>query len=261
MTEMKNFVRICLPVLLMIFYGFGFQSLNAQSQENKSEKVVVVFFNNGSKISGNLKSWDVGKEIVIDAEGIEMRIPQDRIKKVVEKGNKSKFKESIDYEDKGIFYRGRLQFITGNAGGRAHHRVGYGVTASAGYQFNQYLSTGIGTGYRQLIWDSGEKSIPLFLELSGYMNKNRVRPFYNLDIGYAFTWADEDLGIVESNGGAFVYPSVGLMFGREDFRYSFDVGYLFQDAFYSYGNNFDDRVRSEQTIRYQRLSIRFGVQF
>jgi len=236
-------------------------SLNAQVSDMDTGKRVIVHFNNGSKISGILTSWEVGKEVTIDADGLEIVIPEERVKKVVEVNAGAKQPVPTEFQGGGLYYKANLQFITGNDGNRAHHRVGYGITASAGYQFSQYIGVGLGAGYREMIWDSGEVMVPVYAELHGYIVNKRIRPYYNVQAGYAFTWTSDNFNIIDAQGGVSLYPSLGLEFGQSDMKYTLDLGYLFQNAEYTYGSPFGDGSTRAQSLRYQRLSVRLGVQF
>ncbi len=247
--------------IIVAFLLLAVLSASAQENESIDKKMVKVHLKDGSIISGALQSWTYQEEVNIITQGVTLKFPNDKVRRVVEVDNFSKVKEPIIHQDKGIYYTAKAQILSGNEGNRAHNRIGYGLTASAGYQWNQYLGAGIGTGYRQLIWDTGEKMIPIFAEVKGFLSNKAVRPFYNMEIGYSFGLTDEELSLIKSKGGLLLYPSFGISFGRQKMKYSFDIGYLFQDAELTYGSNFDDRVRTVQDIKYQRLTLRFGMSF
>ena len=248
-------------IVVLILLSSALASIYAQDNNPKIEKIVKVHLKDGSIISGALQSWTYEKEIVIVTEGVTLRFPDGKVKRVVEVEKHSKVRVPIEHRNSGLYYSAKAQILAGNEGNRAHHKVGYGITASVGYQWNQFLALGIGTGYRQIIWDSGEKMIPVFAEVRGYVSNNAIRPFYNIDIGYSFGLTDDELGLIKSEGGLLLYPSFGISFGRQNLKYSFDLGYMFQDNKVTYGNDFDDRIRTIQGLKYQRLTLRFGVTF
>ncbi|MEE9373801.1 MAG: hypothetical protein V3V00_12180 [Saprospiraceae bacterium] len=249
--------KIILSVIIVLI-GVG---TSAQTTKVIDAKKVIVYLKNGSIMSGTLVSWKYGEEVIINTQGTTITFPDDKVRKVMEQNNAVKIKMPILHIDKGLYYTAKAQLLTGNGGNRAHNRVGYGITASVGYQWSQYLAVGVGAGYRQFIWDTGEEMIPIFAEVKGFVNSNNIRPFYSLELGYAFNWTDEDLQIIETKGGLSIYPAIGLSFGRTSMKYTIDLGYLFQNAEITYSNSLDDRIRTTQDITYKRLTFRFGVNF
>ena len=226
-----------------------------------SDKNVVVYLKDGSAISGQLVEWTYGEEIIIESQGITLIFPDAEIKKVVEQSKSVKIRPPVIHKNKGLYYTAKMIFMVGNDGSRAHHKVGYGVSASTGYQWNQYIGAGIGLGYRQFVWDSAEDVIPVFAEVRGFFGNNVIRPHYNVEIGYAFAKGDSDLNLAEAKGGMTFYPSFGISVGRKEFKTTVDLGYNFQKADFTYSSDFDDRVRSEQRLTFRRLSVRLGFDF
>ena len=251
MKKLLIFTSLCL---------FSLQSIYSQKVKNIGTEVIV-YLKDGSAISGKQQSWDYGKSIQIVSKGMELTFPASDIQRVVEQSKQVKNRTPIVHVNEGFYYTAKAQFMAGNEGNRAHHRVGWGGTASAGYQWNQYIMTGIGTGYREFIWDTSEEMIPVFMEVGGFFANTNVRPFYNLQLGYSFALKNEELGLTNATGGLLVYPAIGISMGRNRLKTTVDLGYNFQKAEFTYGNNFDDRIRSEQQITFRRLSLRVGVSF
>ena len=248
--------------LTLILALFLLMATYARAQETKpTGSEVIVYLKDGSAISGTLIEWDYGNAIEIVSNGVSISFPYDEVSKVIENSKKFKKRPPPNHKNVGTYYKAQTQLMTGNNGPRAHYRVGWGINATAGYQWNQFLMTGGGVGYREFIWDSAEDMIPIFVEVGGYASNTAVRPVYNLQMGYSFINSNEDFGLVEAKGGLFVYPSFGLEFGRNKLKTTFDIGYNIQKAELTYGNNFDDRVRSVQEITYRRLSFRIGIKF
>ncbi len=249
----KLLVFICLSL-------FGLQAAFSQKVKNVATDVIV-YLNDGSAISGKLKSWDYGESVQIVSKGLELTFPASEVEKVVEQSKYFEKRPPIVHVNEGFYYSAKAQFMVGNEGNRAHHRVGWGATVSAGYQWNQYLMTGIGTGYREFVWDTSEEMVPVFAEFGGFFANTNVRPFYNLQLGYSFALKNEEVGLTRAKGGLLIYPSLGISMGRKRLKTTVDIGYNFQKAEFTYGNNFDDRIRSEQRITFRRLSLRVGVSF
>lgn len=251
---MKQITTILTLFIVLTVGAFGQKTQTAGAE-------VIVYLKDGSAITGNLIEWIYGDKVTIVSEGVELTFPANEVERLIDQSKKIKKRTAIVHKNEGIYYKAQAQLMTGNDGSRAHHRVGWGITASAGYQWNQYLMTGFGLGYREFIWDSAEVMLPVYAELGGYFANTTVRPFYNVQMGYSFAFEDEDFGLVEAKGGLFIYPSVGISVGRQRVKTTFDLGYNFQDAQFTYGNNFDDRIRSTQDVTYRRLSFRIGINF
>ena len=250
---MKKIVTILALLLLIASYG------NAQKHQKKG-KEVTVHLKDGSVISGQLSAWEYNKMIIIFSEGAMLRFPSEDVLKVVEIAEPVKRKKpQITHKKEGWYYNIKAEVMAGNEGGRAHHRVGWGLTGSAGYQWNPFFMTGIGTGYREFIWDSGEEVVPVFAEVAGFLGNRAVRPYYNVQMGYSFAYSNEGAGILNAKGGLSLYPSVGISFGRGDMRKTIDLGYNLQKATYVYRTFGGDQERSEQNLTFKRLSLRIGV--
>jgi len=256
-NKIEMMYRLIITVILSMVLSHGGWS----QAKTKSEKHVIVYLKDGSAISGNLMAWTYGQEVIIDANGITMKFPDAEIKKVVEQSESINIKAPVTHRNNGIYYTGKATLMAGNDGPRANDKIGYGITASVGYQWNKNIGAGIGIGYREFVAEASEEMYPIFAEFRGFINDNAVRPFYNVELGYAFAFKDEEIGLVEAKGGLFVYPSIGISLGRKTYRTTIDVGYNFQQAEFTYGSNFDDRVRSFQEITFRRLSLRLGVHF
>ena len=248
---------ITVVALLLLITSIG------QAQKNhRKGKEVTVHLKDGSVISGRLNAWEYGKMVVIVSEGALLRFPSEEVMKVVEISEPVKSKKpAIIHQTEGWYYNVKAEVMAGNEGGRAHHRVGWGVTGSAGYLWNAFFMTGIGTGYREFIWDSGEEVIPIFVEMAGFLGNQAVRPYYNVQMGYSFAYPNEGAGLLDARGGLSIYPSFGISFGRGKLRKTLDLGYDIQKATYEYRTFGGDQERSVQNLTFKRLSLRLGVSF
>ena len=246
-------------ILAWVFcMGLSF-SLLAQN-EIPDNKIAIVKLKSGSKVEGEILEW------VFD-EYITLRFPwgdtstffQEYIRKIVQKSTLNAPRVTVALKDTGVYYNTRLHIISGNDGARANGVFGIGASFSAGHRFNRKLAVGGGIGYDRYIWDSGENLIPIFAEISGFLNPTNTSVFYNLQVGYSFAMTDEQHLLSEAEGGLMVFPSIGVSWGVNAYKYSLTAGYKFQNAKFRYDSPWTFGEYSEQDVLFKRLSLSFGV--
>ena len=131
---------------------------------------------------------------------------------------------------------------------------GLGLHTVHGYQFNQYLGIGAGTG---ITFIPEYSFIPLFLNVRSYPFNSLFAPYVNLDIGYGFT-TEEATDNVDKKGGIMVHPAVGLRFPSKHAAHFFiELGMRFQKA-KRITNWWQEEVSN---ITFRRTSLVFGVAF
>lgn len=223
---------------------------NGQSQDSNEYKDVV-YLKNGSQLYGSLQYYN----------------PADSVVLVIKNGHTMTFRSSmvrkILMDNKGIVdvYTGRsntwytrTQFsvlYTKDNGGLS-------LTQSVGYQYSHWLSMGIGLGIDNFIIEKGNNLYPLFGELKvGLMKRNKT-PYVGTRFGYAFAFAQEDLGQTYAKGGFFINPVIGYRMSSN--RPFMDVfcGMRFQDVTYK---TIDSWGKNTYDITYNRYDIGVALTF
>lgn len=231
--------------------------------ESVNEKDVILKLKDGSQLEGEIIEWKEAEYIIIKTIwSPAMKFEMANVENVVQKSTlnyRSNKIKPYNFIEKGIYFSARAQLITGNDGSRAYHRNGYGLSISGGYRFHRLFGVGVGTGFDQFIWDSGEEMIPIFAEVNGFLTSKLTTPFYNIQAGYSLALEDERYLQVDSEGGWMLYPSIGIRFGQHNVKYTIDMGYKFQKAKYSYQDPWTVTTISDQTLTYKRLCLRFGI--
>ncbi len=257
---MTNWIRISLLLALTLCCTLAKSQSDIQVPK-KNE--VIIEFRNGDIIEGEVINWVPESHIIIKtAWDTSDRYELSKVRKVVQKSALSQIGQSLkpyNFKEKGIYYAVRANFIAANQGNRASSQNGFGMSVSAGYRFNRLLGLGLGTGYDQYIWNSGEELIPIFVELNGFLKAETTTPFYNIQTGYSIALQDEGYLITDSKGGWMLYPAIGIRFGHEKTKFTLDVGYKFQNAQFTYQDVWTSTSFREQTLTYKRLSLRFGI--
>ncbi len=250
-------------ILAILFLGYAIISTGQSTQKLNPDNTVIITLNHGSKLEGEVIEWDLGKSITIMTTwGKEYTLTSDKYQKVEQKNSIGVYDKHRPYNfrDKGIYYSFRMSSITGNNGNRATEVNGFGLNASAGLRFHRLLAVGAGVGYDKFIWQSGEEFIPVFAEVSGYLHPKLTSLFYNVQAGYSFAQGTEERYLLTSaEGGFMVHPSVGIRFGGDILKFTFDVGYKFQNANLIYAEPWTNGNFQAQRLRYQRLVLRLGV--
>lgn len=235
-------------------------SLQAQEEGSHSNTEAVVYLKGGTKVKGEIKEWIFGEYILLNMPwGAELKLEAKQIKRVIQVDALDHDKASYNFNENGIYYTAKAQVITGNEGPRAKGVFGFGFSGSVGYRFNRLLGVGAGIGYDKFIWESGENIIPVFAEVNGFLSPSNSSLFYNLQIGYGFAQINDAYFLTEAKGGLMVYPSLGLRFGKENTKMTIDIGYKFQNATFTYEDQWTRTTSSEQDVLFKRLSLRFGI--
>ena len=251
--------------LQLIFTFLLLGTITGSAQEKidlDPSKTVIISLKSGSKLEGEVIDWKIGESItVVSAWGQEYtfeRIHYENIEQVSSSYNDVILKP-YNFKEKGLYYTYKMSFIKGNNGERAAEVNGFGISASAGHRFNRYFSIGGGVGYDKYIWNSGEEFFPVFVEFTGYLVPKLTTLFYNIQGGYSFAQGPEDRYLLsDAEGGLMFYPSIGVRFGPDALKITFDAGYKFQEAELTYNQPWGQDF-SEQTLTYKRLVLRLGI--
>lgn len=272
-------MKTILKFISIAFVLFTFTQVNAQELQTKKSnsakgqsEEVVVYMKSGTMFSGVVKEWKIDEYITIVTEaGNEYTFRGDTVDKVIQM---KLYKQSIgeknsipyNFKESGIYYSIKHHFIRGNLGDRAHESLedgtfGMGISALVGHRFNRLLGVGLGVGYDAYILNSGERVMPIFAEATGYLSPKHTTLSYGLAAGYSLAFNNEDYNIVDAKGGLMVHPTIGIRFGKRNVKYTFDTGYRFQKAEFTYRDAWDGRSRNEERLLYKRITFRFGVLF
>lgn len=143
--------------------------------------------------------------------------------------------------------------------------LSFGVQTINGYQFNPYLSTGIGIGFQT---HTKIALVPIFLELRGNFIAKRTTPFVGMSAGYAYTMR-ETFGFThigtDHKGGLMLTPSAGIkFFVKPKMALNLSLAYRYQEialwheGYTYYTNTYPERYSKEVLRLY---ILRFGFTF
>lgn len=123
-------------------------------------------------------------------------------------------------------YKGSAEVgFAAGAGDAGHNRME--VLVVNGYQFNRWLSAGIGTGIQA--WQVTQQvTLPLFADFEATFMQKTIAPFADLRIGYCFGLTYDD---VIPKDGVYFSPTVGFRWGMgRNIALKLGVGYLMQGS-------------------------------
>lgn len=244
---------------LLVFLLLGLTLYAQKDKQDDEDQRAILYLKGGTQLEVTILEWDEDLGInVITLWGQEMYFSEHRIHKVKSLTKKA-YNPLYVFKEDGIFYSMAAGIIAGNNGSRNSERNGYSISFSSGYRLSRLLSVGIGTSVDQYAYNSGERVHPIFLDFRSYLLPKNSTFVLNLQTGYGLAFKNENKGIVVAKGGFMFYPSLGMSFSGSVTKYSFDLGYKFQKATWTYASQWDSRNNTEFRMNYQRFVLRFGI--
>jgi hypothetical protein len=139
-----------------------------------------------------------------------------------------------------------------------------GLQTINGYQFSQYLGTGIGVGMNKF---GNYISLPIYASIKGYILDRKVSPFYFGDVGYGLAWASdkthEGYSINNVKGGVYWQLGAGYQFNFYNNSFVITLGYVNQNstAEYEYDYWAIDGVEISEKRLLRRVNLSIGFLF
>lgn len=167
-------------------------------------------------------------------------------------GGYSQIKEFVPLKG----YKGSIELgFAAGAGETAHNRGEFLIVN--GYQFNNRLSAGIGTGIQ--LWQlSNRVTIPIFADIEATFMKKIITPYTSIRVGYNINTQREDFLPKE---GVYFSPTIGFRWGMSEYNaLKLGVGYLLQssDIIRNYGSPFN---AFNEKVFFHSLVARVGFEF
>ncbi len=245
--------------------SLGFCWISSYSQATKPVKI---FLKNGAKIEGAIiGSFDDSRLFFTINGDDSIAMKYDYIRKIQFKGKGAgynKFDEKIasnpSIKSNAFYHEFRTGFLFGA------DEVSFAVHTLNGYQFNQYLGTGLGIGLNTF---GDYLTMPIYATVKGYILDRKVSPFYFGDVGYGFAWRNNNNSdyyqVSNLKGGYYWQLGMGYQVNFFNSAFTMAIGYTNQDsqADYSYnpgywgGSGFD--VSEKRLLR--RVSLTVGFLF
>lgn len=238
--------------MFLSFNSFGFQS---QIPFGK------IKLKDGSKLKTHILNYDTGQNVTIAiADSVSVTIPASQVFKI-----KSSAYKHYNYTPKNSGFYGSVSFglLFGKSSEFSGLRGGLALNGMIGYQLNDLMGIGMGSGaefVNQLIL------APLYVRFDGSLNKKRISPTYNLDVGGAFAWYQDSFNNFNTvQGGWFLRPGVGLIFHNLNTSLYLKISYQIQSVTYTSFNDWgwirDPTFERVEERLMRNLTYTFGIRF
>lgn len=245
-------MKIIKYICLLFVLGLPFYGLNAQM-----DSYTIVKLQDGSIFEGQLIEYHDGDHIVLDIGNNQISIKAENIRSIKHKYNS--IQKPYGFKEKGHYHNSSLGFLPGYFSGEMSS-LGVALDHSSGYLFNRWFGAGLNIGIYNYDAESMEVIYSLAAEIRGYLLEKNITPYYVLKSGYGFNFKGQRF--LETNGGLFVNPGLGLRFGGNNgANFTTEIGLVFQDAYFKQQSGWWDRSVIEKDIRYQRFNLKFGILF
>ena len=257
-------------LLTLLFCLVGSLYLQAQTEPSYTD---LIYLKNGSVFKSRIIDYKQGDTITVEiAGGHILKFAESEIEKITQVGAVAAEQPVVVRETRkrvsfdALAVKGVYGFASSSFSGQTSGLSGptasiINFDAGAGYQFNQWLGLGLGTGYNLYDVDRGESVIPLFADIRMYPFKKNLGPYFNLQAGYGFALKQESFGIIDAKGGYLFHPAIGWRVPvGEKFFFTFDIGARFQKAQYTQEGQWWLPSRSVRDVVYQRTTFRVGIQ-
>jgi hypothetical protein len=128
----------------------------------------------------------------------------------------------------------------------------------AGYQFNRYVSAGLGSGPQY--YQTGMTLLPLFLNVKFNLLLSKYTPF--VDFSFGKTSLQNNIGTDENYKyvpGPMINTSAGVkFFASSDFGFVLSIGYCLKQTEYY---NFDDPKKEWTQNNLSSIVCKFGINY
>lgn len=248
-------------VMIIISLGFISQNIQAQSTD-------IIKFKDKSEYRGNIKEYKEGEYLKVEVGGTLITIDENQLANIKEIGFD---KLSIYSNKRGFWKELQVGMSVGQSNGFRGNESHPVINVVSGYQFNQYLGVGLGSGYQHF---SRINIVPIYASLRGDLLSNQIAPFYYFNLGYAIgidkkdgIFFDDDL---KMKGGFLLGSGLGLRFKLKKSYLTTSVGYklqksrserefspIFFDTRFAPGG--DESIIEKRT--YKRMEIKIGIGF
>ena len=181
----------------------------------------VVYLKGGSIFRGTVTQYDRSDMLtIVTWSGTRMQIPSNAVRRVVQQcrgARKERGARQYDFAESGWYHNTRAAILFGD------YKNGYSLQHSSGMKLNRFLSVGLGTGIENYGPGGVDPvTIPLFVEVRGYLLKQRITPFYALGGGWStigkvqrtFDWWGGENNIENWKGGWMAQGQVGYRVGN-----------------------------------------------
>lgn len=180
----------------------------------------IIYLEGGSVFRGTMTQYDpAGMLSIVTWNGINMQVPSNTVKRIVQECQQPRSvrgERQYRFKETGWYHNSRAAMLFGDV------ENGYSLQHSSGYKVNRFLSFGAGIGLENYAPGTDPVIAPLFIEIRGYLTKQKITPFYAIGFGQAYiakqqqsyTWWGGENNIQNWRGGKLFQGQVGYRIGN-----------------------------------------------
>lgn len=251
-TIHSTYIRLIVILFISIFFS---ANLSAQGKHTKWYFEATVELYNGSILKGELVEHTDSLIKIELLGGSILAYPKSEVKSVHVSDQKV-YKKVKTY----IFQRSGWNvslFANLNLG---QDDAGVGGFLNVGYQFNDHVNIGVGTGLQQYSTWEGTASIPIYAFLSGNFLEAPNTPYYHVAAGFGLATPFGDDFYDDAEGGLYVHPSLGMRFDLyKGTSFLLEMGYQFHNARFS-RTDWNGFPQIDE-INYRKFTLKIGWEF
>jgi hypothetical protein len=255
MLRKKNLCKSFIIVLLFVISN----NVSAQNATND-----VIYINNGSIIKGEIVEIKTDEYVKIKSQGGNVWVFKNtEIEKILkdEKIALAGSQENIQFVDNGAYTDFSIGFLYGTGNENANPPLS--VLVGGGYTFKNNISLGLLTGVELL----DDAFLPTMINFDYTFVNTKFSHFIFLQGGYSFVIDNSDDNIYYYNndetknyGGIVINPGFGVKWNIDhNNAIAVSIGYRYQRNRYTYNDYNNQEI--ERTVKYNRISVRFGYHF
>lgn len=152
-------------------------------------------------------------------------------------------------------YKGSIEVGFAAGAGEVAHNRGEFLLVN-GWQFNKWLSVGIGTGIQ--VWQVTQQvTLPLFADIEVTFMQKTISPYANLRAGYCWGLSQDDF---LPKDGAYFSPMIGFRWGmKKNTALKLGAGYLVQGS--NIKQNYQTPNQFTETMYFHSLVAKVAFEF
>jgi len=233
-------------ILLLVFTLLPYSDCDARQSRDRD----VVILKNGSELRGEIIEMNEDSYVRIRIfDNNIISLPAGEISKITSE----LIADEVHYKTSGYINRTGLELIPG--GGSTTPRF-YMVN---GYQFNEYVGTGIGIGFTP--YNDPLTLMPLFVDFNLRLQKQNYSPVLFVKFGYNVSLGhDDDMDLISHTGGLLFNAGLGLQFNLSSgFGWFLNAGYNIDNSRYEFDTWGPQTVRED--VSFRRVNFGIGLTF
>lgn len=246
-------------IILVVILSLGLSDLRSQDFDSQPDSTTLfdVYLKNGTVFKSVTLVFDSQNRFEIHlSDGQFVTVSQQEIKKF-EQAKLAKRQSYFDKINRRSYFNITEMALLFGRNSYGSTVIGLSVYTINGHRFNDYLQLGLGVGIDLY---QGYRTIPIFINLRGDIQRSKIIPYYYASFGYSPAWSVQGT-FDEIDGGINYSLGVGLKFPANNKAWLLGIGHKAQNLKTRSGNFELWGWEEEENRHLRRLAISFGLTF